>query len=650
MSFLNRAIIYLQSTFPEDWINTSFDFSTDKYESLPKIGGLLSDATSELCDCINLSIISGEYIIKEGLKSEIDKIQSILKGIGIININGNEVDDDLSELNQLIYFEVTEFFIKPLLFATNRYKGLCHFIDRKLDKYKSKPVLFDVYQDENLKKEYETSLNPEVFKKIKVIEYNIDLARIDASLTVNEKALSRCLLISKGLSNSLPIEEGYHKVLFWKANFLIYKIIYRYEQDEKNYLYAFDFSDNEIDKNELNVGEFKLFQNITEHHYDDQRVKSRFTRTRIQKFYEKLEKDETPSFSDYHAVIKSYKDEKNSLEQLKNLVEHYCEYFKEFQKSTSLKYDKKAAIVTKHYILNNELSLKIQKGELNLSNWEAEFNNFKNLSSENNLHNFFPYYKFALFISGEIETYVKNENVDLKHLNQLVSNYEEVVKELYKAYEWCVDNRFIAFLLPFEESTIKWKDGKFGEVNVFLYSSFVLPLNYSKIKNEIESIKSDILKFKTILGIQENLIVQKTAIKEIKDDIDKSEKRSIEILSIFSAIVLFVLGDIQIFTKVDNPSRAFQFMLLFAYSLSLFVLLVWLISRPEGFKLKGLSRFQGFVMIFYIIGAIVVFTILNNQPPFNKAYQHEEIEKIKKTLDSTKYQLDSLKHLRGSRR
>ena len=92
---------------------------------------------------------------------------------------------------------------------------------------------------------------------------------------------------------------------------------------------------------------------------------------------------------------------------------------------------------------------------------------------------------------------------------------------------------------------------------------------------------------------------------DIKNRMEKADRRSIEILGIFAAIVLFSAGGIQIF-RFENITivDAFKFMLCFSYSLVLFIFLIWLITRENIRSVTWIHR------IFFIALSIISYLAL----------------------------------------
>jgi multidrug efflux pump subunit AcrB len=84
----------------------------------------------------------------------------------------------------------------------------------------------------------------------------------------------------------------------------------------------------------------------------------------------------------------------------------------------------------------------------------------------------------------------------------------------------------------------------------------------------------------------------------VQDELKENQKNNIQILAIFSGIVMFVSGSIQIFQHAESFKDAAMFMLLFAASLSLFALLIYaLFSNGKQIKLLMLSVILAIILI-----------------------------------------------------
>lgn len=643
-NYLDTLIGFLKKNFQRDWINSK----VSEFQSEEERRGWLIEkflvSLDFFCENIDYSILSGEYIPVDDklLNDKLNEIINLLKAIidfTLIPI-GSSSEEETSKQYDNYYNQISNYFVTPLISVINRYELLVNFKTRHLKAQNLDSVLFEKHTQDEIIDIKDNFITVDIEKKIRATYFNLELAKFDLSLMVDEKILSRCIWIVKEIE-SFSLPQKYYRLIRQKANYISYKILYRCEQDEKSYLFSLNSNVEEIDKEGLDVGVFDSFKKITDNHYNEQRSKSSdYSKKRIEEFYAKLDSGKVPELKDYHAVIKYYKDNKTNLERLNNLVIEYQSFCEQEQKNPSITlFNKRAYTISLHYILNNQLSLGIAKKKINLTNWKEEYDKFLIKNEENRIYNYFPYYKLSNFLSAEIENEFGADEPNIEILASLIESLQNVLGDLEKTFNWCVKNYFLAFQLTFEECLIYDPELK---INVFLSSSFVLPLNYPKLLSEIKIIESNVLKFNTMLSIQKSISRQTLQIDEVKKQNQKSERRSIEVLSVFAAIVMFVSGNIQIFTKVETIERSLQFMLLFAYVLGLFVFLIWFISRPEGIKGLKIISVHGFLVFVFVLSTIVALAIVCGTYPFDKVSKTEDVLNLNKKIDSTKVRFDSL--------
>ncbi len=88
--------------------------------------------------------------------------------------------------------------------------------------------------------------------------------------------------------------------------------------------------------------------------------------------------------------------------------------------------------------------------------------------------------------------------------------------------------------------------------------------------------------------------------KEIREEQKNNLKRTVEILAIFSAIVIFSSSSIQLYSNINNLKAAIAFTLCFASALSLFGFLLYAIVRLENTK-KTPVIFSILILCIFII-------------------------------------------------
>jgi len=212
-----------------------------------------------------------------------------------------------------------------------------------------------------------------------------------------------------------------------------------------------------------------------------------------------------------------------------------------------------------------------------------------------------------------IECEFSKPDQDFDKIKAIIAELEVCIKKLFENYEWAADSNFLAYQLPFKECLVDAPLDNKETLSIFLASSFILPINFEKIRNEIQQIKTDFVKYKTMLDIHTSISAEKEEIKKIKIQIDQTEKKYIEILSIFAAIVLFASGEIQLFKDVQNPELAGRFMFMWGYGLAVFVLLIWMITRDYQIKV---SNIHWVLIVIFILATYIAIAGLFNFFPF----------------------------------
>ena len=145
-------------------------------------------------------------------------------------------------------------------------------------------------------------------------------------------------------------------------------------------------------------------------------------------------------------------------------------------------------------------------------------------------------------------------------------------------------------------------------MQIFISSSYVVPVDYEKEEKRIEKLQSDLIKLKAIIeakksidsailklraenkslqkevrSLKENSITETKRITDtVQSDLKENQKSNIQILAIFAGIVIFASGTIQIFKGASNIKDATIFMLLFASALSIISLSIWLLFTSKS--------------------------------------------------------------------
>ncbi|WP_369013368.1 hypothetical protein [Flavobacterium anhuiense] len=587
----------------ENWI-LQYDFSEEKTdESIKKIIGRINLNINKIFENLNLSILSGEvFESPENYNNEFEKLTTKISNIQVgIEVEGNE--DVTLKLNDIFHSS----FIEPFNFAKKSIQGLIHSFNKNLLNEGGK-WLFSIEKTINSLALKNTS---HLKEQILILHINIKIADIDINLSINEKFLSSLIVYKKELEE-INTEYKYLPLIKDKCNYFIKKILFRIKQDnEHSYLYTIDYQDKELTLEEIDPGYFSCFDNITQKHYSTS--DNCYSKNEINAIKEKIRKKESLSYTEIHQLTKIYKDKNNSHAQVSDILKIFLEkYNNEISSAQLSKFNKHSLSVIKNYMLNNEFSIYLEKKKVTLEEIEKKLDEIKHYQLETGIKNYFPYVKYCDYIDKILDAEFKKKELDfdLKYATDLINKLKTNLKEAYKCIEWCKERNFLAFQLPSNECGKMLNFEGENDVKVFLSSSFVLPINFEKLQLDLNELTRKEGKYLTLIELQENLENQKEIILRVRESVEKSEKKSIEILGIFSAIVLFTSGSIQIFSiKNLSMSEAIQFMLAFSYSLVLFIFLIWLITREN---LKSLTRVHYAFFGGLVIMCIIAITYVTN--------------------------------------
>ncbi len=632
-----------QNEFGQNWCTDLYNAPDSNYDSIKtSISSKLNSFAIDFFEAINLSVISGEYIVDTTFIDNLDSLLSLIFNIATLDTDNIDVNvigkENVNALNTL----VINSFRPHLMNAINHYKGLNKQVLRQSTVFDTQ-VILDAFKNE--RSEYTSSeFSTLISQTNDFISLNVKLAHIDHNLSVNPDILRELVLINISLIDKVNQSPSFYNILLDKCEFLKKKLIYRFNEDKKNYTYSFNFENIDLSTGKNEFKYFNEFYSITNlnHNLDNANnteCKKEFDR-KVESALKKIATNQTIQFEDFHYLVKYYKDENKNEVKLNNLYEQFKAL--ELPNSTNL-IDKRAYQISSNYLFNNTVSFISKKDNISLEILNTYTSDLKFIQEQTKVFNYFPYLRICESLLKKIDLLLKpsiNNNESLSDVKKILSLLEDLEKILYQNYEWCRNRNFQAFQVPLIECQ-KTVEG----VTVFLSSSFILPINYAQVNKDILLVTSQILKYKTIYDYKFDINEDKEEINRIKDSINKTEKRSIEIISIFAAIVLFVSGSIQLFAKVESFKQSLLFMLVFAYALSVFVLLIWIITRENGFKYKKMPNIHRWLIAIVGVATIGSFILIQCNTNFQTVTQ----KSITNLKDSIKINIlqDSLKKLKN---
>lgn len=528
-----------------------------------------SKVETDIFNWISKSIIEGDYIRNIDYKSNLSDIKSELVKFRdrLLEqndaINDNNLDASAQNVNTIDLNEI----IRPVLLCTDRINVLIDQIEKR-DRLELHKPLFIVNDDSS---KFESEFSEAYRYAFDINSLLISIEYYDNFLTVDHNTLKNLALIDTQINDKCGIRAEIRELMKIKCHVLIKKILLRLDEDEAfSYRYVHNYQDKQlIDFTNPLTNFTEIDDLITNHYKDDIDGNSKSNiEVKARPILQKMKNGDALKYSDYQILSKYFKDKVQSEKELLKLREL-------FNKNSDSNY---TSNICDQYLLNNCLSLyRDKKDDQKLRN---TYIHIKVLESANGIKNYFPHLYFCKYLRDKLNQIIETKN-NINQFDELLDEFRDIKKEAYKSYEWCKDNDFMSYRVPFDECLFIEGEGQ-QQKKLYIASSFILPNNYERIKFELDELTNDFQRFITLKDTIKETVNLTNEIKDAKKAFDNAEKKNIEILSIFSAIVLFVAGEIQLFRFVTSAHNAVMYTLILGFCISLFVLLIWIITREKN--------------------------------------------------------------------
>ncbi len=639
---------------------------------------------------INFSIISGEYVEEDisSLLNDFDKSikQEIDKQAKIQCTEKEQILDCINQLNLAL-----EYYCKLDKIAKNHLNNIYlgdtkfYFIDetsRLFSRNEIREVSEIIKNPKNAKHNNHLLLS--------LLKANVLLAELDSSIECSEKFL-RTLL---NIYHSFLIRENYEKkegdtavalsiyeILKEKCEFLIYKVMCRLDVDS-----IIDDEFKNLKKESLKKDDLKsspeyfvsLFDK-TDLVYSKDYKDPYYIKEELKKISELDLLDDTHSIHKHGKILyKSNISVNQSLEKLDYLILKTRDKIINSDNSSQLEDFNSYAFTNVVFLLmKNKLKVisndidkiiedidievsdsTITKIKENIEKLNLYYRDIKSLIENINtthkykLNDYYHtliyaevIYKLSQFcllksvykkdlvtIAKELlkETGIKYDNKFNKSINN-----EGLIYEIEKNYQICKAINYLPVYSTFKEClvSIGSKYEHYPIQNIFLDSSYVLPINYSAQRKKINDLKSDYYYINSLLSrvdyfnreMEETKRVLQKEIKEKFDEkFDQVEKQldgkvrdsnigGLQILGTFTSVLAIIVVFTNIIPKSENILLGIIYMLAFSLSLGVFLLtLNYIINYKQEnqvFKSKFWNSIFPSKLYLYFAGLLILIGI-----------------------------------------
>ncbi|MDM1065419.1 hypothetical protein HXZ88_07275 [Myroides odoratimimus] len=245
------------------------------------------------------------------------------------------------------------------------------------------------------------------------------------------------------------------------------------------------------------------------------------------------------------------------------------------------------------YYHNNLFSLYVQQDAVDYKSVRTEYLKLKEIFAKYSNNNFFIHYKFLEFVVTKFKDNIVSipDELDFKELNEIV--------ELCKSnFEWSSKGMNLVYAFSYDECLVN-----IGGISVYHASNFLLPLSLVENNHKIKDVESSlkVIEYERDRLRYENLFDKQK--QNVDDKIEKVSKESINTITIFTAIISFIVGSVGVYKFIDSFLQALIFILVFGVSISIFVLLVFL-------NTKGIQKIKEHFKVIISIYTIAMLLIL----------------------------------------
>jgi len=601
-------------------VNNNIIISEDAKDSFTqKKEEFLNDIIKALC----ISVLCGEYIECKDFFEKLEELEVRVKELP------NRTNDFQPDIQSQI-FDVSS----AIIIVVELYKDFF----REIENYYSEDRIQFLFQrNTQIKKELnKDNLQIETEKKIKYFLNLLSVTSIDHFPSTEDKYIFEVFKTEEFIENfKNPIFRDITTVIDEKIKFLRFK--WKERRLQENPLMHSYLEDGihkkigEYSTSNLKLNEWKEIIN-TQYELNSNGWKALLSdRVKLYK------NDDVESFTEslkIHQLIKYYKDVNPNTKKLQEIS-------KKLLKDKSKKlctnfYDKYAEAIFCNYALNNEFS-KYLDNETSVENITSRYEEV-NAKLIDTINNYFLKFKYLNKVFDILTPKITDTSKEffIEKYDETLDKCKKILNDYQRSIDWALINFNYIFLLPITESKAKFIiDGK--EYDIFFASSFVLPPTSKRIEDDYNLAKEKFDKLYSYLDFAKFFSNEINEIQNIKKDLDSKEVKSIELLSLFTAVISFIIGGVSGFAFIKDLLTALLFFIVFTTSLLTFLIVLFAFTRGRKIIDENIQYIKWIYGIFIIAISLLFGTNLIKSKYFNN---ESDIKKLEE-----RFKNDSIKNI-----
>lgn len=542
-SRIKEIVNLYKFTFPMGWVD-GFDWSQDRSaESLESVRDKVKMFEQETFFLFAQSVLSGEYLIKKDFPSTLDALYDL--------ITSGEIFYDETEPLKTAAAHSFNAMTYELGRVIRDFRHLLTVLNNKYE-YRQTKYIVNAYR---VKRDIETEGSYGPF-------YDILLAitRIDHLLSYDKGILSDLIIFHTELSKAIELKNQPDNVILVfsilneKCLFLLKKLLI---EDNKVFDFMVDFEHKQYDTGKI---PFKFFSEMDKR-FEFYRAES-YANDPYGDELDLKARNKNLQIGQFTLLMKYYKDSKNTRKpQIDNILKDFNQTYEALSAQfTKRPLDRYALGTLKNYMYNCRYSFLMQDTSYSFEELQNGLDEIMDIQSQTGILNFYPYRKA---FEKALQMLRNNDTLDIVELDEYKAFLQLCISKFSEAIQWCRTNCFYPVQNAYRECLVPVAN--FGAV--FIASSFCRPVRYGKLKDELNTFKSQALLMDNEIALR----LEKKELKDLKKDIDHSRTREIEVLSVFTAIITFLFGTIGFFA--DNKNNDFLHLVFSVFGLGAVLLI-----------------------------------------------------------------------------
>lgn len=523
---IEEIITLFKDQFSIGWLDR-LNWSDDNasQDSYDQVHEKVSSFDEDVFFLLAQSVLSGEYLVRPGIHDALNNLYDLLSNAEIFYCNSGDFKSiAILEFNDLTY--ELQRIIDGYRYILSLLKG----------KYEERQIKYIVNA-------YRVSKNESSGSKFsRFYDILLDVTQYDHLLSLDTRTIKDLILFHSDL------EEGIKDVNIKNKNILALKIINEkclfllkklLIEDSKEFDFLIDFEKKHYDTSKFI---FSYFSSM-DRKFEFYRAGGYNNDDSIGRNLDISARNKTLKIGGYALLMKYYKDSNVTQKiQINNIFDDFNADYKVLsERFTKRPLDVYALSTLKNFMYNSRFSYKLKSDNYGFEDLRKDLDEIIDIQYQTEILNFYPFRKAF----NKILVLLRSDKMlSMEEISEYKKLLKLCVEKFSEAIEWCKTYRFYPIQNVYAECITRVKD--FGVV--FMASSFCRPVKYEKLRDELRFFKNQMLLVDNEIALRE----EKEQLKSLKNDIDNSKRKEVEILSFFTAVITFLFGTIGFFANNDN--------------------------------------------------------------------------------------------------